>query len=137
MWPLAKRLISFLQKRFVSREELLGKPRYLDSTVLSIPAVAVDALFKELMNLKQNVVRAGTAMFSQESFDVTNVDKEHTILINLTSQISTYITRLNKQDLPNEIAEALPELMLATQKCVSFMELAKDAVELQGKIHFV
>ncbi len=136
MWPLAKRLTRFLQKRFVSREELLGKPRYLDSTVLSIPAVAVDALFKELMNIKQYVVQAGTAMLSREDFDAASVEKDHTILINLTSEISSYITRLNKQDLPNEIAVALPEMMLVTQKCVSFMELAKDAVDLQGKIHF-
>ena len=136
MWPLANRLIQFLKKRFVSREELLGKARYLDSTVLSIPAVAVDALFKELINIKQYVVQSGTAMLSQESFDVATVDKDHTILISLTSEISDFITRLNKQDLPNDIALALPEMMLVTQQCVLFMELAKDAIDLQGKIHF-
>ena len=136
MWPLAKKLTRFLEKRFITREELEGKPKYLDKNVLSIPSVAVDAIFKELINVNQHIVNAGSALLSQESFDTGAVEKDHAIVLSLTTEISNYISLLNKNDLPNEVATSLPDIMLVTQKYVSFMELAKDAVDLQKKIHF-
>ena len=51
MWPLARRLTVFLQRRFRTREEDVGQPRYLDSNVASVPSLAADAMRRELERL--------------------------------------------------------------------------------------
>ena len=49
MWPLATRLSAFLLRRFRTREEEVGQPRYLDRNVASVPSLAADALQRELV----------------------------------------------------------------------------------------
>jgi phosphate:Na+ symporter len=51
IWPVAARMTTFLEARFKSAEEDEGRPRYLDRTVLAVPALALDALERELRRL--------------------------------------------------------------------------------------
>ncbi|MDX2505609.1 MAG: Na/Pi symporter [Gammaproteobacteria bacterium] len=44
MFPLSRRLADFLEKRFVTQEEIEGRPRYLDKTVAVSPILAINAL---------------------------------------------------------------------------------------------
>lgn len=135
MLPLAKRLIDFLQLRFVSKVELAGKPKYLDKNILSIPAVATDALFKELININELSIKASTSILSQEASDNTNLENDTKIIINLTTAVGNYIAMLSKQDLSDEIAQSLPKMMLIAQQYVSLMDLGQDVVDLQKKVH--
>lgn len=135
MWPLAKRLISFLQLRFVSRAELAGKPKYLDKNILTIPAVATDALFKELININEISITASMAVLSQESSDSVNLEHDTVSIISLTTEVGNYIAGLSKQDLSDKTAQSLPEMMLITQQYVLLMDLAKDVIDLQKKVH--
>ena len=51
MWPLSARLTRFLEKRFVTQEEIESRPRYLDKTVAESPVLALNALFLELSRI--------------------------------------------------------------------------------------
>ncbi|HRF29419.1 MAG TPA: Na/Pi symporter, partial [Azonexus sp.] len=51
IWPLADWLTKFLLGRFRSAEEDAAKPRYLDKTILAVPALALDALAREVRHL--------------------------------------------------------------------------------------
>lgn len=135
MLPLAKRLVKYLQLQFISREELAGKPKYLDKNVITIPAVAIDALFKELININEFGISATTSVLSQEDADSNNLDKDTAIIVNLTTEVGSFIADLSKQDLSDDIAQSLPEMILIAQQYVLLMDLAKDVVELQKKIH--
>ncbi len=135
MLPLAKRLVKFLQLQFISREELAGKPKYLDKNVITIPAVAIDALFKELININEFAISATTSILSQEDANCSNLDKDTGIIVNLTTEVGSFIAGLSKQDLSDDIAHSLPEMILIAQQYVLLMDLAKDVVALQNKIH--
>lgn len=46
--PLTPRLVAFVSARFRTEEEDLARPQYLDGTLLHTPALALDALAREL-----------------------------------------------------------------------------------------
>ncbi len=50
--PLVPVMTRFLEKRFISTEEQDGKPAFLDSTTLNMPAMAMNALIRELVRFK-------------------------------------------------------------------------------------
>lgn len=51
LWPFTARLAAFLEKRFVSRAEDLGKPRFLDANTVQAPLLAQDAMRLELLRV--------------------------------------------------------------------------------------
>src|SRR5690606_8565310 len=58
MWPLSDRLARFLNRRFVSAEELSSRPRHLDKTLLSLPYLATDALALEVSRINKYSIMA-------------------------------------------------------------------------------
>ncbi|GJM05472.1 MAG: hypothetical protein DHS20C09_14630 [marine bacterium B5-7] len=135
MLPLAKRLIDLLQVRFVSKVELEGKPKYLDKNILMIPAVATDALFKELIDISEFSIKSSSSVLSQEGGNTINLENDSGIIIKRTTEVGNYIAMLSKQDLSAEIAQCLPDMMLVAQQNVSLIDLALDVVALQKKVH--
>ena len=58
---MGSRLIAFLQRRFVSAEESLARPRYLDPTLAPVPALALRGLVLEAERMRE----AAFAMVAQ------------------------------------------------------------------------
>jgi len=56
IWPLTHRLIVWLQAHFVSTEEDLGRPRFLDKNALVVPSLALESLIMELSRLQEIAV---------------------------------------------------------------------------------
>jgi len=52
--PFIKYLVTFLNKRFIPTKVEVGKAKYLDSSILAIPDVAISAITKEVQHLFQN-----------------------------------------------------------------------------------
>ncbi len=52
--PFIKYLVEFLNKKFIQTNAEIGKAKYLDSSILSIPDVAISAITKEVQHLFQN-----------------------------------------------------------------------------------
>lgn len=134
MWPLAKHLIRYLKTQFVSKEEIEGKPKYLDKNVISIPAVATDALFKELININEFSIKASTSILSLESPNNISLKKDTAIITNLTTEVGKFVADLSQQDLSDEIAKSLPEMILIAQQYALLMDLSNDIIQLQKKI---
>lgn len=64
MWPLAAHLTRWLQDRFRAREEDEAQPRHLDDNALAVPALAVEALAREVDRIghaAQRMARAALA----------------------------------------------------------------------------
>ena len=54
MWPMAGWLTRYLEKRFISFEEIEGRPQYLDKNIIRSPTLAVNATVLELIRIASN-----------------------------------------------------------------------------------
>ena len=135
MWPLAKHMIKFLSGRFISREELAGKPLYLDQTALEVPALASVALMKEAGNLNRKVIAIAMDAVSSEGEDIDRFISDQVNIEQLATAIGGYVAQLGRTHLPEEVANHLPEVIRIAQQYVLITELAGDVVARQKDIH--
>jgi len=124
IWPLAGRLTDFLLRRFKSAEEDEARPRYLDKTVLAVPALALDALARELHRL------GGIALATvRAAFDAAppRLEQNWRIADRLTTAIAGFIAHLNRGGMAPESAQRLPQLLRVARYYETAAELATEA----------
>lgn len=134
MWPLAGRLIQALSRRFVSEDEVAGKPKYLDQTALQVPALASVALVKEINRLNRHAIAVAMAAMSSESSSAERFSVDQQNVERLSAAIAGYVVQLSRTDLPEKIAQLLPDVILVAQQNVAITNLASDVVSLQKNI---
>lgn len=124
IWPLADSITGFLLARFRSAEEDESRPRYLDRTVLAIPALALDALARELRHL------GGLALVTVRSAFAAVpplLEKNRQVADRLTAAIADFIAQLNRSGMAPESARRLPELLRVARYYETAAELATEA----------
>ncbi|MGB5520809.1 MAG: Na/Pi symporter, partial [Gammaproteobacteria bacterium] len=84
MLPVSSRLARFLDKRFVTLEEIEGRPRYLDKTVAVSPALAINALALEQSRIASIARRMATEVMSAESGPGKRLVSDHVAAQKLT-----------------------------------------------------
>jgi phosphate:Na+ symporter len=108
-------LVRWLERRFVSPLEDLGRPHHLDDTLLQVPAIALRGLAMELGRLMpqgfsevRRVVAAPTGSVRADPALVS-------AYLRLSQHVRQFIARLGATRLPDDMMEALPSLIRATQ----------------------
>jgi phosphate:Na+ symporter len=124
IWPLAERLTAFLLQRFKSGEEDEARPRYLDKTVLAVPALALDALTRELHRLGSIALVTVRGAFKAAP---SQLERNRRIADQLTTAIADFITQLNRGGMAPESAQRLPQLLRVARYYESATELATEA----------
>ena len=124
IWPLAGRLTDFLLRRFKSAEEDEARPRYLDKTVLAVPALALDALARELHRLGGIAVATVRAAFAAVP---PQLEQNRRIADRLTTAIAGFIAQLNRGGMAHESAQRLPQLLRVARYYETAAELATEA----------
>ncbi|WP_262422754.1 hypothetical protein [Brevundimonas denitrificans] len=106
------RLITFLQRRFVSAEESLARPRYLDPTLAKVPDLALRGLVLEAERMRE----AAFAMVVQRrEAKAAGAAMEEGRLLPLGRQIRDFIGEMSAGPLPDPVADALPDVIRAVQ----------------------
>ncbi len=134
MWPLAGHMIDSLKSRFVSHDEIESKPKYLDHTILEVPALAVSALRDELNRVSDLSIRIASDAMNMENVDNSRIQQDNDNLELLAGEIGNYVARMSQADLPAEIADRMPEVILTVQEYVTVANLACEISELQGEL---
>lgn len=136
MWPLSDFLIRFLRTRFRSKADELGRPRHLDHNVAAVPALAVQALRRELgrmghlaMELAQNAVglqqpgrkETGTAAGTDNDSPAVFPDRKKAAterlsrnlqaIEHLLMEIGRFISEISQRPMHPTISGQLPELL--------------------------
>ena len=124
IWPLAGRLTDFLLERFKSVEEDEARPRYLDKTVLAVPALALDALARELHRLGGIALATVRTAFAAAP---PLLERNRQIADRLTTAIADFIAQLNRGGMATESAQRLPELLRVARYYETATELATEA----------
>ncbi len=131
MWPVSSRLASFLEKRFVTQEEIEARPRFLDRTVAVSPMLALGALELELLRIAAIARRMALEVLSTESVPGKRLASDHGVANKLASAVAEFITRLEKRSLSGEVAEQLAKMLRAEQHLLACADQALDVARAQ------
>ncbi len=120
--PFTRQLVKQLDRKIGTGVPEAAKPRYLDSNILKTPSLALDALFLELGRLgEMSRLMAQKAIAS--NYRYSELLKDMTANEGLITAIRKFCTKLQKEDLSDEVAEKLPEVLRVVQYYRSMMEV--------------
>jgi len=132
MWPLGKYMLVMLNKMFVDLAATSRKPVYIDKPSLEVPALAIEALLKELDRTGVQALHSAQEIINRGTDGRSEI--EQVGLTPLITEIADYVAQLSRKDLPENIAQSLPSVIQVAQKYLLLEELAIDIVELQGNV---
>ena len=134
LWPFTPRLSSFLETRFTTIEEIEGKPKHLDKTIIVSPNLTLDAATLELLRVNGIASRMAMALISSEERDSRKLHSDHVTLERLVSEIGYFITQLERSKLPEDVAKQLPVILRTGQYFSQVAELAIQISHIQKEI---
>jgi len=134
MFPINNRLADFLEKRFVTQDEVEGRPRYLDKTVSVSPILAVNALALELARITTVVRRMGLGALSSESIKDRRIVIDDEVVAKLASAVSEFIAQLERGTLSQEISEQLAKVLRAEQHLLACADQALLVARNQAQL---
>ncbi|WP_372742647.1 Na/Pi cotransporter family protein [Neptunomonas sp.] len=108
MWPLTDFMVSQLMKRFLSQEENIGKPQYLDKNILATPYLAVEALSMELGRVSRLCNSMALAAVSEEGPNPPQLEKDLVSVMALVAAVGQFNQQIAQQNLNPDITDILP-----------------------------
>ena len=137
MWPVTDRLARFLEKRFVTQEEVEGRPRFLDKTVAVSPMLALNAVTLELSRIAAIVRRMALAALSTESAPGKRIASDHQVAVKLTNAVAEFISRIGREVLSGEVTEQMAKLLRAEQHLLACADQTLVIARVQAELEFV
>lgn len=127
LWPLRARFIGFLRSRFVSTEERVARPAYLDDTLASVPSLALRGLVLELRRMTDIAFRSARALLEEPAMRTAAVHAEQVGVRQLGRTVRAFIGKLNGKPLPEDVIAALPDLIRATQHIDELIAASRES----------
>ena len=137
MFPLSRRLAHFLEKRFVTQEEIEGRPRYLDKTVAVSPILAINALALELSRITTIARRMGLEALSSEFVPSRHIRSDHLVVQKLSNAVAEFITRLEREAISEEVSEQLAKVLRSEQHLLACADQALEVASTQADVEVV
>lgn len=128
MWPLAAPLTRWLQARFRVREEDAARPQYLDDNVLQVPALAVDALKREVARLGHTAVRMARAAVAGAAAPA--LARDRAVVAQLNAAIEMFAERMNRSAMPQRASERLAQVL----RVLRYHETATEQVGIAAPL---
>jgi phosphate:Na+ symporter len=94
MWPLAAPLTRWLQRRFRRREDDPAQARFLDDNVLAVPALALEALEREVQRISQRALALLRQVLAGQ--DGAALAHDRAVLAGLDSAAEAFVERMNR-----------------------------------------
>lgn len=113
MWPLARRLVDFLSRRFVSADEKLGQPLHFDPTLAEVPSLALRGLVLEIARMCRIAFELAEKRVSGVATEPESRQTQEGI-VRLGQAVRGFMATMSKGTLPDDVAAALPHLLRAT-----------------------
>lgn len=125
-FPATNRLVRFLETLFRSVEEDESRPQYLDTTVLSTPALALQALGKELGRIGVIAHRMAKGAISTEGRPGPRLKTDKVVLDRLVDASAAFSNQLQRIHLPPELDNLLPNAMRISGYYTAIAEIATE-----------
>lgn len=127
MLPFTIKLSSYLTTRFVTRDETLGEPQYIDKNVSATPDLALNAAILELTHLAGLTRQLDTLVLLSRKTKKADARALHNAIVKLVLAIGEFVMNLQRSAIPQEVAEALPRVLRCSQY---FLASAEHAIEV-------
>jgi len=128
MWLLADRLLRQVE-RWIKQPELSSeKLRYLDDTVLALPAMGVSAMHSEIKRVFKQLLSRGGQIIDPAREPAPEESIRTGILL---AAIADYGNRIGAQNLGDGLSEAFLNLYWAREECAQLRDLLLELAELQ------
>lgn len=137
MFPFTARLARFLDKRFVTRDEVEGRPRYLDKSVVVSPTLAVNALTLELTRITTIVRRMQVEAADSEFANIHGIASDHAVVQKLSVAVSEFVSALVRKERSDEVDEQLTKVFRAEQHLMSGAEIALSVAQMNATLKSV
>lgn len=103
MWPLTDRLTAWLGARFREREDIEGQPRFLDDNVMAVPALAVQALEREIA--RDGALAAGMLRNVLDGAQPDALAHDAAVFQRLDTAIADFVARMNRDSMSQLTSE--------------------------------
>lgn len=133
VWPVADRMTRWLEGRFRAAEEDEARPRYIDRTVLAVPALALHALERELLHLGEVARGAVAAALAAPAASAEAVARKRQAASRLSRAIAEFIVELNRAGMSADSANRLPGLLRVARNFEAAAELAGEAADARAE----
>lgn len=133
MWPISKYVVTALNRRFISHVEKASRPQYIDKTALEIPAVAMNALYREMERAQLLSIQAARNLVVHDKDTASTM--EYQVVEKLMDEISLFVADLGRKDLPDNIANSLPTVIQLAHQYLLLDELSRNVAELEESVH--
>jgi phosphate:Na+ symporter len=137
MLPVSRWLARSLDQRFVTLEEIEGRPQYLDKTIAVSPMLAINALALELSRIAGIARRMAMEVLSAESGPGKRLVSDHVAAKKLTDAVAAFIALLGKESLTGEVAQQLSKVLRAEQHLLACMDQALVVARAQTGLESV
>ncbi len=137
IFPFNTRLAHFLDRRFVTQEEIEGRPRFLDKTVAVSPVLAVNALALELSRITTVVRRMSLEALSSEFDPSVRIRRDFIVARKLSSEVAKFITHLERGMLNQETSEQLTKVLRTDQHLLACADQALEIARMQADVEEV
>jgi phosphate:Na+ symporter len=127
IWPLATRMTAYLETRFKAADEDTARPLYLDKNVLAVPALALDALQREVQRMGQLAVGVAQTAFTLP--DSPTLVTQSSSVTRLNQAIADFIVQLNRAGMSPDSAERLTSILRLARDHDSAAELACEGAQ--------
>lgn len=111
MRPMIGRLSRWLEGRFVSQAEEIGRPQYLDSNVMASPSLAMDAFRLELERMAELTRHHAIESFKNVGPPGKALQQQHDGLRQLARHVENSVAKLETDRLSSAIAKQLPLIL--------------------------
>ena len=135
--PFSERMTRFLEQRFITQEEIEGKPQYLDKNIAASPSLAIHALAMELSRITTVVRRMSLATLSIESGTENNIRIDHVIIKKLANAVARFIGQLGRGTLIQETSMQMSKLLRAEQHLLACADQGIDIMRTQAEMNFI
>jgi len=134
IWPVADRMARYLETLFRKTEDDEARPRYLDKNIASVPALALEALEREVLRIGTIALQMiREAMVGGIRHEM--VRHQH-VVSKLNQAVTEFISRVNQAGMSQESAQRLPHILRVARYYEAVSELAVEAAKAsENKLH--
>lgn len=131
------RLGGFLERRFRSTVEELGRPEFLDKNILASPALALNAFLLELQRMAELSRSYSSRVFRAEKGAAAEMKAVHDSLRQLVQVIEQHVAALEAVRLPAETVNCLPLILRVANYLDESVALSHEYQAQEADIRFL